>query len=118
MDILLSDLDLNGIKLINEPSSGGIIYYDHPSLKITGLTGEGLDTKFSNTLPAAIKIDTRGDPVNYQTADYKIPIKINNNPLNINTTNQTIDSYFSLVEVNKHITELKILLKNSINKKV
>ena len=76
------DLDLIGIKLSKEPFSQGIIYYDHPSLKITGLTGEALDTKFSNTLPEAIKIDTRGDPVNYQTNKYLVPIKVNNNILN------------------------------------
>ena len=103
------DLDLIGIKLSREPFSQGLIYYDHPSLKITGLTGEALDTQFSNiTLDPAIKIDTRGDPVNYQTNKYLVPIK---------PGGQTIGSYFSLTDQQRHIKELKIFAKKAtINK--
>ncbi len=114
--ILQGDLDLLGIKLVNN-SNGEIIYYGDPSSKITGTSGDPLDTKFSNTLPV-IKIDTRGEPINYQTANYKIPIKINSNPLNINATNQTIDSYFSLAEASKPIEDAKVFAKKATIDKI
>jgi hypothetical protein len=114
--ILQGDLDLLGIKLVSN-SNGEIIYYGDPSSKITGTSGDPLDTKFSNTLPV-IKIDTRGEPINYQTANYKIPIKINSNPLNINATNQTIDSYFSLAEASKPIEDAKVFAKKATIDKI